>query len=219
MEQLIFHQKNLKRFAFYERGARIYFRGGTDVKLATYLSDNGYSILNTAKLDSVLQADGENSVIVFASNYFPKEILNGYEKSSLRQYLDKGGRIVVCGMNPAVVQYDENKNFNGFNFPLADSVLGIQYGPNDLRSHKGIYPSFATEEGKKWGLKNFWISSLGIEPSKVDIVLGKNENGLAAAWVKKYHSSKGSGFVQIWLEQDGSDDLSYILKVAENGFE
>ena len=88
-----------------------------------------------------------------------------------------------------------------------------------MRSHKGIYPSFATEEGKKWGLKNFWISSLGIEPSKVDIVLGKNENGLAAAWVKKYHSSKGGGFVQIWLEQDGSDDLSYILKVAENGFE
>lgn len=211
--------KNLKRFVFYERGSRIYFRGGTDVKLATYLSDNGYSILSSAKLDSVLRTDGENSVIVLASNYFPKEVLNGHEQSSLKKYLNNGGRIVVCGINPVVVKYDENKNLNGFNFLLADSVLGIQYGPNDLRSHKGIYPSFATEEGKRWGLKDFWISSLGIEPSKVDIVLGKNENGLAAAWVKKYHSSKGSGFVQIWLEQDGSDDLSYILKVAEYGFE
>jgi outer membrane protein assembly factor BamB len=211
--------KNLKRFVFYERGSRIYFRGGTDVKLVTYLSDNGFSILNSTKLDSVLQTDGENSVIVLASNYFPKEVLNGYQKSSLRIYLDNGGRIIVCGINPVVVKYDENKNLSGFNFLLADSVLGIQYGPDDLRSHKGIYPSFATEEGKKWGLKKFWISSLGIEPSKVDIVLGKNENGLAAAWVKKYNSSKRGGFVQIWLEQDGSDDLSYILKVAEYGFE
>jgi outer membrane protein assembly factor BamB len=62
-------------------------------------------------------------------------------------------------------------------------------------------------------------NGLGVEPSKVDVVLGKNENGLAAAWVKKYDSSKGGGFVQIWLEQDGCDDLSYILKVAEFGFE
>lgn len=211
--------KSLKRFVFYERGTRIYFRGGTDVKLATYLSDNGYTVINTAKLDSVLQSESVNSVIVFASNYFPKEILNDYEKSSLRKYLNNGGRIVVCGINPVVAKYDENKFLNGFNFLMADSVLGIRYGPNDLRSHKGIYPSFATEEGKKWGMKDFWISSLGLDPSQVDLVLGKNENGLAAAWVKKYHSTKGGGFVQIWLEQDGSDDLSYILKVAEYGFE
>lgn len=211
--------KDLKRFVFYERGTRIYFRGGTDLKLATYLSDNGYSIINSTKLDSILKTDGVSSVIVFASNYFPKEILSGYEKSSLRKYLDNGGRIVVCGINPVVAKYDESKTLNGFNFLLADSVLGIHYGPNDFRSHKGIYPSFVTEEGKRWGMKKFWISPLGIEPSQVDIVLGKNENGLAAAWVKKYSPSKGSGLVQIWLEQNGAEDLSYILKVAEYGFE
>ena len=83
---------------------------------------------------------------------------------------------------------------------------------------ESIFAAFATEEGKRWGLKDFWISPLGIEPNKVDVVLGKDENGLAAAWVKKFHSSKGSGFIQIWLEQDGSEDLSYILKVAEYGF-
>jgi hypothetical protein len=42
---------------------------------------------------------------------------------------------------------------------------------------------------------------------------------LAAAWVKKYSLLNGSGFVQIWLEQEGTGDLSYILKVAEYGFE
>ena len=159
------------------------------------------------------------TVIVFAANYFPKEILNGYEASSLRKYLNKGGRVVICGLNPVVARYDANKNLNGFNFLLADSVLGIKYGPNDLRSHKGIYPAFATETGKEWGIKKSWISSLGLDPYKVDLVLGKDENGMAAAWVKKYHTSKGSGFIQIWLEQEGADDLSYILRVAEYGFE
>ena len=209
--------QNIRRFVFHEPGVNNYFRSGTDIKLRNYFAGNGYTLLNAARLDSVLkQSDATNSLIVFASNYFPKEIVNGYEKSSLREYLDKGGRIVVCGMNPIVAKYDANKNLNGFNFLIADSVLGIHYGPNDLRSHKGIYPSFVTEEGKKWGMKDFWISPLGLETSKVDIVLGENENGLAAAWVKKYHPSKGSGFIQIWLDQEGSDDLSYILKVAEH---
>lgn len=212
--------KNLKRFVFYEPGVNNYFRSGTDIKLRNYLAGNGFTLVNASRLDLVMQqSDAVNSVIVFASNYFPKEILAGYEKSSLRKYLDNGGRVVVCGMNPVVARYDQNKNLNGFNFLMADSVLGIQYGPNDLRSHKGIYPSFVTAEGKTWGMKDFWISPLGLEPSQVDLVLGKNENGLAAAWVKKYHRSKGSGFVQIWLEQEGSEDLSYILKVAEYGFD
>lgn len=68
-------------------------------------------------------------------------------------------------------------------------------------------------------MKDFWISALGLDSGQVDVVLGKNENGLAAAWVKKYNSSKGNGFIQIWLEQDGAADLCYILKVAEYGFD
>lgn len=211
--------RNLKRFVFYEPGVNIYFSGGTDVKLRNYLSGNGYRAINSIKLDSILKTDGPNSVIVFATNYFPKEILNGYDQSSLRKYLNNGGRVVVCGINPVVAKYDEHKFLNGFNFLLADSVLGIRYGPNDLRSYKGIYPSFVTEEGMKWGMRDFWISSLGLPPSQVDAVLGKDENGLAVAWIKKYSSLKGSGFLQIWLEQEGFDDLSYILKVAEYGFE
>ena len=210
---------DLKRFVFYEPGVNIYFRGGTDARLRTYLAGNGFTVVNALKLDSILRVDGERSVIVFASNYFPKPILEGYKNSSLRQYLNKGGRVVICGINPAVARYDQNKNLNGFNFLMADSVLGIQYGPNDLRSHKGIYPAFATEAGRQWGLRDFWISSLGLEASKVDLVLGKDENGLATAWVKKYHNAKGSGFVQIWLDQEGAEDLGYILKVAEYGFD
>lgn len=212
--------KNLRRFVFYEAGVNNYFRGGADIKIRNYLAGNGFGVINAVKLDSILrQPEAVNSVLVFAANYFPKEILSGYGKSPLRKYLDNGGRIVICGMNPIVAKYDHNKNLNGFNFLMADSVLGIQYGPNDLRSHKGLSPSFATEEGKKWGINDFWISSMGLPLSKVNVVLGKDENGLAAAWVKKYHPAQNSGFIQIWIDQEGADDLSSILKVAEYGFE
>jgi hypothetical protein len=50
----------------------------------------------------------------------------------------------------------------------------------------------------------------------VDIVLGKDENGLASAWVKKYNPAPGSGFVQIWIT-DNIIDVSCVAKVAEYG--
>lgn len=120
---------NLKRYVFYEPGVNNYFRGGTDAKLRTYLAANGYTVLNGSRLDSILRADGENSVIVFASNYFPKEILSGYDSSDLRKYLGRGGRVVVCGLNPVIAKYDEHKNLNGFNFLMADSVLAFITDP------------------------------------------------------------------------------------------
>ena len=58
---------------------------------------------------------------------------------------------------------------------MADSVLNIHYGPNDLRSMVGLEPAFLTEEGKRWGLKGSWTSFLPLEQNQVDVVLGKDE--------------------------------------------
>ena len=160
-----------------------------------------------------------NSVIVFASNYCPHEITEGYTNSPMRKYLNNGGKILLLGNNPIIFKTDPvTKQAFGFNIPLSDSVLGIVYGPNDTRSFSGQQPAFPTAEGIRWGLRKAWTAALPLSPGKVDIVLGKDENGLASAWVKKYHSSKGSGLVQIWVNPDGADDLSYIQRVAEYGF-
>jgi len=66
------------------------------------------------------------------------------------------------------------------------------------------------------GNKSFWAAPLSIDPKQPDVVLGMDENGLASAWVKKFNSATGSGFVQIWAS-DSDRDLSFIRRVAEYG--
>ncbi len=210
----------IQKYVFWETGVNIYFHYGNDVKIRDYFTYNRYKLLHTKELIDVLskQDSAANSVIVFASNYFPQEVLNGNEHSLLRKYLDNGGRVVVLGNNPVTYQTNAEKQVEGFNFLEADSVLCIKYGAyNDLRSMGGLQPALATEEGKKWGLPHSWTGFLPTEQKQVDIVLGKDENGYASAWLKKFSTIKGSGFIQLWVDPDIIDDVSPILRAAEYG--
>jgi outer membrane protein assembly factor BamB len=208
---------NIKRYVFWEKGADKWFEYGNDLKIKIYLNVNNYTTIDSKKLEDVLRNtdSAAGSVIVFASNYFPKEIYAGYDKSLLRQYLNKGGRVLVLGNNPLLYQVDSAGNVEGFNFLMADSVLNIKTGPNDLRSMGGLQPAFPTDEGLKWGLKKPWTSLLPLQESQVDIVLGKDENGMVSSWVKKFSNIKGSGFIQLWMDEDFIEDMSPIVKVAE----
>jgi len=204
----------LKRFVFYEPGINVYFNGG-DLKIKNYLASSGYKVVNSDSLIALLsQTKGENNVIVFASDYFPRSITKNADNSLLRKFLDGGGRVVLTGINPLVYLIDEEgKQPVGFNVPAADSVLGIKYGHNDTRSFGGQFPCFATARGKQFGLPDFWTSILQVNPDQVDVVLGKNENGFVSAYSKNY---KNNGrLIQIWMNQDSPDHLDAILKLSE----
>jgi eukaryotic-like serine/threonine-protein kinase len=213
--------KNIKRYVFWQQSADAYFHYGNNEKIKIYLNVNHYETIDEKQLAEVLRKkdSATNSVIVFAQNFFPKEIYDGYDKSLLREYLNAGGRIVLLGMNPLIYEFDSSGNLYRFNFPRVDSVLSIHYGPNDLRSTGGLVPAFPTEEGERWGLKNAWTSFLALDPNQVNVVLGKDENGKTAAWVKKYSEANGSGFIQIWIDPDFVDDMSQVIRVAEHGLE
>ena len=203
----------LKRYVFYEKGVNTYFNNSSDLKIRNYLS--GYKPLDSDSLISLLSGRVDASmVIVFASDYFPKDIITGGTNSLLRKFLDAGGRVVLTGINPLVYRIDEKEKMPvGFNIPAADSVLGIKYAENDTRSFAGLFPSFATDKGKQFGLPDFWTSMLQIDTNKVDVVLGKNENGFATAFVKNYKN--GGKFVQVYLDPNSPDRLDAILKLSE----
>jgi outer membrane protein assembly factor BamB len=205
----------LKRYVFYEPGINIYFRNNSDLKIKNYLAVSGYKVLNSDSLTAMLSGNvDQNSVIVFASDYFPKSITQQAGNSLLRKFLDTGGRIVLTGINPLVYIIDEEgKEPVGFNVPAADSVLGIRYGENDTRSFGGQFSCFATEKGKQFGLPDFWTSILQMSPEQVDVVLGKNENGFVSAFAKNYKN--GGKFVQAWMNPDAPDHLDAILKLSE----
>ncbi|HUR11643.1 MAG TPA: PQQ-binding-like beta-propeller repeat protein [Flavitalea sp.] len=208
----------VRKFVFWEPGINIYFRPGIDVRIRDYLNLHDYKTIDTKQLTGLLEKrdSATNSVIVFASNFFPGEITQNYHESLLRRYLDAGGKVVILGNNPMMYITDPVSNqVTGRNFLLSDSVLNTDYRYADLRAFRGFQPAFPTEDGRRWGLTKWWVAPLSLPTGSVDIVLGKDENGLASAWVKKFHPSKGSGFVQIWIDPDGVEDLSQIIHVAE----
>jgi hypothetical protein len=113
-----------------------------------------------------------------------------------------------------VYHYDEtSKTPIGFRPNAADTLFDLDYGKGDTRTFMGDLPCFPTTIGKQLGLPDFWTTSLFINEKNVDIVLGKNENGDASAFVKKY--SNGGQFVQIWMDADKPDRLDAIIKAAE----
>jgi hypothetical protein len=207
-----------KKYVFWESG-RSYYRYGTDIRIRRYLSENGYLLLDRTSLINLFRNKDSaiNSVVVFANNLFPPEIAEGGAQSLLRSYLNNGGKVVVTGNNPLLYKVDsKDGSVSSRSYFYADSVLSIKYGPDDLRSQKGDQPAFATQSGNTWGLRGFWAASLSLPENQVDIVLGKDENGLASAWVKKFSPAPGSGFVQIWINEN-TTDMSCIAKVAEYG--
>ena len=204
-----------KRFVFYEPGINVYFRNGGDMKIKDYLFGSGYKEINSDSIAALLSGNIDpNTVIVFATDYFPKAIIQNGEKSLLRKFLDAGGRVVLTGINPLVYEIDEKeKQPVGFNVPAADTVLGIKYGENDTRGFGGVFSCFVTEKGKQFGLPDFWTSILQVPSEQVDVVFGKNENGFVSSYAKNYRN--GGKFIQAWFDQDAPSRLDAILKLSE----
>ena len=108
---------------------------------------------------------------------------------------------------------EKEKRPVAFNIPRADSVLGLNYGPNDTRTMGGQFSCFPTNKGKMYGLPEFWDASVFLQPDQVDMVLGKNENGLVSAFAKNYNN--GGKFVQLYVNPDIPVNLDAIVKLAE----
>ena len=207
--------EGLQRYVYQEPDAKTYFRNGSDLRIRNFLVNCGYKSIGADTMITIMaQQDCSNIVIVLASAYIPSEVLVKGANSWMRRFLDAGGRIVLPGSNPMIFRVDEKtKQPVAFNVPQADSVLGINYGPNDTRAMGGQFTCFATEEGKKFGLPEFWNSSGFLKNEQVDIVLGKSETGEVSAFTKNYKN--GGRFVQCYLHPDLPESLDAIVKLAE----
>lgn len=203
------------RLVYYDpQQVKIYFRNGADTRVRNYLAGMGFKSISTDTLAQVLSGTADNTVIVFATDYFPKETIKDGNQSLIRKFLDRGGRIVLVGNNPLFFDVDEKaKQIQGLNNRLIDSVLSLDYGPTDTRAFGGLFPGFTNEKGKYYGLPDFWVSNFGIDKKQVDIVLGENENGQASAFVKNYNN--GGRFVQVYVHPEIPVNLDGVIKVAE----
>ena len=198
------------------------FRNGMDVYVRDYFIREGYEFYDETDVKEFLLSrihSDTASVIVFATNYFLPSITNDTLGSNIfREYLRTGGKAVFLGMNPSVYQIDYTaKQVTGLDFSLSEKITGIKYRYKDLRSHGGFYSSTITAEGKEWGLKNNFVGIAGMPLDDIDIPLALDENEKATAWVKKFSTRQGTGFVQLFITPDRLNELPEVQQVAEYG--
>jgi outer membrane protein assembly factor BamB len=189
-------------------------------KVRDYLVAQGYELLDSRRLYRFFKervADKAPSVVVFAMDSIPSLVApDPGEKCLFRQYLAAGGKIVWLGMDPMTMILDATTG-QPYNYETSKmtALLGVASGGFD----NGQYGARATSEGKKWGLPDWWVGGWTVDPQTVTTVLGIDEFGRAAAWVKTFGGGLGTGFVRLWGREEPINDLKMIKSAAEYGLD
>jgi eukaryotic-like serine/threonine-protein kinase len=199
------------------------FRFGIDRMVKDYFMESNYSVLNDSLLTKFMNeriSDKQTAVVVLATNLFPQSAVGDtVETNVVKKFLQAGGKIVALHQNPGIYSFI-NGEFQGFDYRIADKVMGMKYPFSDLRNHGGFYQATPTEEGKRWGLRESFTGLSGIPfVDKSISILAQTENGGASAWVKNYGGKNGTGFVQLWISPTLIEILPQIQNVAEYGLE
>lgn len=205
------NQPAIRRAVFFDSSYRKAATVRDPEATSQYLAHRGYQLLNADGLTRFLSdriADRAPSVVVFAIDRAPASVTTAPLASSiLRRYLNAGGKIVWTGKPPLIFDIDLEKgsypSMSAMNWRAPNELLGIAYDAAifDVRG------AAATEPGLRIGLPARWRDSWSVAPAGVTTVLGRDEWGLAAAWIRSYGGAPGTGFVRV----PGDDPLVVYL--------
>jgi outer membrane protein assembly factor BamB len=184
----------LRRAVFWDSTlvAQAFFRGHDPVR--RWLADHGYAVLGAFGLAAWLEnrvSDGAPSVLVSALDVLPSDVA-----APLRRYLDAGGKVVWLGTPPLLWprRADGSLSLADVDRAATERLLGVRHERGNFDPH-GAVP---TEAGRQWGLESWWIANWGADPASVTTVLARDDEGLAAAWVRRYVDRPGTGFVRLY---------------------
>ena len=178
------------------------------------LANRGYRALDAQALATFLEdriADRASSVVVFAIDHVPDAVVaRPFASSRLRRYLDAGGKVVWTGKSPLVFPMDVRTGafppMSQMNWSAPNELLDIPHEAA-IFDARGVR---ATPAGTRVGLPARWRDAWSVAPAGVSDVLGTDEWGLAAAWIKRYGGAEGTGFVRV-----PADDPQVIYLAAE----
>jgi outer membrane protein assembly factor BamB len=203
---------------FWDSNLRDFTMNSSHEVARAYFEEYGYVALDVEALNEFLNErieDGAPSVVVFAMDYVPSAVASEPSDTTLfRRYLDAGGKVVWLGLPPMLFTRDPaTGGVTALNREAGESLLGVDYAGVNFDS----YGASATELGAQWGAPRWWVSSYAIDPADDVLVLGLDENGRIAAWVKSYGGPPGTGFVSLSAPRLWWDALPAIRAMAEYG--
>jgi hypothetical protein len=198
-----------------------YFQNGVDTWVRDYFRGCGYEVLDNAGFERFLDeeiARRNPSAVVVANNQFPLSMASDTTASNpLRRYVDAGGKLVLLNHNPIGFVRDSSGQIVDIDFNRMERVFGVRPAGKATDAIRGWYASRATEEGKRWGLQDWWMGMGGVDPKQVTTVLAIDEAGGAGSWVKSYGGPEGTGLVQLWISRDTPGDLTWVKAAVEFG--
>jgi outer membrane protein assembly factor BamB len=190
----------LRRAVFWDSTYAKANRVAAHAEIRGYLADRGYEVLDAPALARFLTerlGDRAPSVVVFAMDHLPATVAAAAADTVLfRRYLDAGGKAVWLGTPPYVWPKDVRTGdveYIQVNRAAGTRLLGVDHASSNFDT----YGAAATAAGRRWGVSGWWDANWAVDTSAVSEVLGLDERGLAAAWVKGYGGPPGTGFVRI----------------------
>lgn len=206
------------RAVFWDDAFRQYTQNSSHQMVGAYFDEHGYRVLNTEALAAFLADrifDDAPSVIVFAMDYLPPAVSSQASDTTLfRRYLDAGGKVVWLGLPPLLFTRDaETGAVTAMSREAGAGLLDVEYAGMNFDT----YGAMATPAGLDWGAPAWWKSAYAIDPPEDVVVLGIDENGRAAAWVKSYGGPVGTGFVMLSTARLPVSALAGIQALAEYG--
>ncbi|MBI4578109.1 MAG: thrombospondin type 3 repeat-containing protein, partial [Planctomycetes bacterium] len=158
----------------------------SDTSIRDALAAAGYESLNAAQLKQWMDAriaDGWLSVVVFGRDVVPDTVAESKSSNTtIRRYLNKGGKIVWYGDVPMYYQGHSNGTRTTWGVTGASSVLGFNASGGTWDVNQ---PVTITADGAAWGLQQVWVSQRPATSSGLR-VLARDVNNNAAAWVRHY---------------------------------
>lgn len=181
-----------------------------DGLIPDYFASVGFERMNTDELVAFLEErieDGAPSVVVFGMSLLPEALAAGFNRQSLaRRYLDRGGKMVWMGYPPGLFLMDaEGQGIESMDASRPSGLLGLDFST----FNSDVYGVSLTDEGQAWGLTRDWLGNGSVALDEPTEVLARNEVGQAAAWVKRYGGSYGTGFVLLPPTLDASRLAEY----------
>ena len=186
---------------------------GPVTALRTYLTAQGFEVLNAEQLESWLQSRaeaGEPSALVFAVDHLGSATMDAAAVTALlRRYLETGGTVVWPGSAPALWPRDNQgrRDLSTVNRAAAARLLGVRFERSNFDA-VGIVS--VTPLGQSLGLRPGPLAPWGADAESVTQVLAVDELGQAAAWARQV----GRGWlVRIPVGDPNDGGATHVLPV------
>ncbi|MEP6493395.1 MAG: PQQ-binding-like beta-propeller repeat protein [bacterium] len=183
-----------------------------NVRLRAYLTQEGYEDLDATKLARFMSdriRDHEPSVVVFAIDFLPPSVAPVAADTVLfRRYLNAAGTVVWTGSPPGIAPL-KFSSLKDLDRSAPQNLIGVRFTRGNF-DQLGV--SRISADARRLGFPDWYLDNWAADAEDVTTTYAFDEQGQAAAWVKRYGGPAGTGFIRVFAG-DGREHPQLITVI------